>query len=319
MESTSKTYIVSPEEQGSRLDIFLAKHSRSLTRSRLKRLIDAEQVKLNDEIPKAGEKLKTGDTIELFIPPPEPLHAFPEPIPLTILYEDSKIIVINKPAGIVVHPAAGHYSGTLVNGLLYHCKALSSFGEPLRPGIVHRLDKNTSGAMVVAKTDASHQHLAAQFKAHSVTKVYRALTVGVIEEDKGTVSCLIGRHPKDPKRMSVRLSKGKMAITHWEVLKRYHYLTLLKIRLETGRTHQIRVHLASIRHPVLGDPEYGGRKTIACLPNPEMRELFTSVKRQLLHANTLGFVHPQKEDYVEFTAPLPEDFRMFLKKLQEQS
>ena len=316
MESTSKTHIVSPEDRGIRLDIYLATHNPSLTRSHLKRLIESENVKLNGTIPKAGEKLKPGDQIELTIPPPEPMRAFPEPIPLNILHEDSDVIVINKPAGLVIHPAAGHYSGTLVNGLLYHCKALSSFGEPFRPGIVHRLDKNTSGVMVVAKTDYSHQHLAAQFKAHSVTKEYRGFVVGVMEEDKGTVSSLIGRNPKDPKRMSVRQHQGKMAITHWEVFKRYPSFTFLTIRLETGRTHQIRVHFASIHHPVLCDPEYGGRKTIAFLPDPEVRQLLASVKRQLLHASTLGFIHPTREEYVEFFAPLPEDFRMLLQKLE---
>ncbi|HPD60938.1 MAG TPA: RluA family pseudouridine synthase [Thermodesulfobacteriota bacterium] len=301
-----------------RLDIYLTAHNPSLTRSRLKRLIQSENVKLNGNIPKAGEKLKPGDLIELTIPPAEPLRAFPEPIPLNILHEDSDIIVINKPAGLVIHPATGHYSGTLVNGLLYHCKTLSSFGEPFRPGIVHRLDKNTSGVMVVAKTDYSHQHLTTQFKAHSVTKEYQGIVVGVVEEDKGTVSSLIGRHPKDPKRMSVRLSKGKVAITHWEVFKKYPFFTFLTIRLETGRTHQIRVHLASIHHPVLCDPEYGGRKIIASLPDPDVRELLASVKRQLLHASTLGFIHPTREEYVEFTAPLPEDFHQLLQKLEGQ-
>jgi len=317
MESPSKTYIVSPENRGMRLDIYLATHNSSLTRSHLKRLIESEHVKLNGIIPKAGEKLKSGDRIELTIPPPEPLRALPEPIPLDILHEDSEIIIINKPAGLVIHPAAGHYSGTLVNGLLYHCKALSSFGEPFRPGIVHRLDKNTSGVMVVAKTDYSHQHLAAQFKAHAVTKEYRGFVVGVMEEDKGTVSSLIGRSLKDPKRMSVRHHQGKMAITHWEVFRRYPPFTFLTIRLETGRTHQIRVHLASIHHPVLCDPEYGGRKIIASLPDPDVRQLLASLKRQLLHASTLGFIHPTREEYVEFSAPLPEDFQMLLQKLKE--
>ncbi|MCX8012523.1 MAG: RluA family pseudouridine synthase, partial [Desulfobacterota bacterium] len=318
MELTIKTYIVSAEDEGMRLDVFLAKYNPDLTRSYFKRIIDGSQVKLNGENPKAGEKVRMGDQIELVVSPPEPLHASPEPIPLDIIYEDSEIIVINKPAGLVVHPAAGHYSGTLVNGLLYHCQNLSSLGDPLRPGIVHRLDKNTSGAMVVAKTDAAHQHLAAQFKAHSITKVYRAVVVGVMDQDAGTVSSLIGRHPKDPKKMSVRINNGKLAITHWEVLKRYPNLSLLNLRLETGRTHQIRVHLASIHHPVLGDPEYGGRKIIASLPDAELRGLISAVKRQFLHAYVLGFVHPAKEEYMEFTAPFPEEFQKLLRKLEEQ-
>ena len=211
--------------------------------------------------------------------------------------------MINKPAGLVIHPAAGHYSGTLVNGLLYHCEALSSFGEPFRPGIVHRLDKNTSGVMVVAKTDYTHQHLAAQFKAHSVTKEYRGFVVGVMEEDKGIFS-----HWEKSERPEKDVSaqhQGKLAITRWEVFRRYPSFTFLTIRLETGRTHQIRVHLASIRHPVLCDPEYGGRKTIASLPDPEVRQLLVSVKRQLLHSSTLGFVHPTRKEYVEFLCSSP--------------
>jgi len=318
MGLTVKTYTVSAEDEGTRLDILLTKFNPELTRSYLKKLIDENWVKLNGEIPKAGEKVKGGDLIELVLPPPEPLNAFPEPIPLDIIYEDSEVIVVNKPAGLVVHPAAGHYSGTLVNGLLYHCQSLSSVGDPLRPGIVHRLDKNTSGVMVVAKTDAAHQYLAAQFKAHSVTKIYRAVAVGVMEQDRGTVSSLIGRHPKDPKKMSVRLDEGKLAITHWEVLKQYPELTLLNLRLETGRTHQIRVHLASINHPVLGDPDYGGRKVIASLSDPELRQIISSVKRQFLHAYILGFVHPAKEEYVEFIAPLPEEFQRLLEKLEKE-
>jgi 23S rRNA pseudouridine1911/1915/1917 synthase len=318
MESMLKTYIVSPESRGMRLDVYLTAHNASLTRSHIKRLIESENVKLNGGIPKAGEMLKQGDRIDLTIPPPEPLQALPEPIPVNIVHEDADVIVINKPAGLVVHPAAGHYSGTLVNGLLYHCKTLSSFGEPFRPGIVHRLDKNTSGVMVVAKNDYSHQHLAAQFKAHSVTKEYRGFVVGVMEENKGTVSSLIGRHPKDPKRMSVQQHRGKMAITHWEIFKRYPPFTFLSIKLETGRTHQIRVHLANMHHPVLCDPEYGGRKTIAYLPDPDLRQLLASIKRQLLHASAIGFIHPRREDYVEFCVPLPEDFQLLLHKLEEQ-
>ena len=318
MESNLITHIVSPEDRGTRLDIYLTGRNPGLTRSHLKRLIENENVTLNGVIPKAGEKIKPGDLIKLTIPPPEPMRAFPEPIPLNILHEDFDVIVINKPAGLVIHPAAGHYSGTLVNGLLYHCKELSSFGEPFRPGIVHRLDMNTSGVMVVAKNDYSHQHLAAQFKAHSVKKEYRGFVVGVMEEDKGTVSSLIGRNLRDPKKMSVRLHQGKVAITHWEVFKRYPSVTFLAIRLETGRTHQIRVHLASIHHPVLCDPEYGGRKTIASLPDPELRQFLASVKRQFLHASILGFIHPRREEQVEFFAPLPEDFHLLLQKLERE-
>ncbi|MBW1679104.1 MAG: RluA family pseudouridine synthase [Deltaproteobacteria bacterium] len=310
--------MVSPQEQGIRLDIFLKNYNSHLTRSHLKKLIDREKVKLNEINPKAGARLKAGDRIELQISPPEPMIALPEPIPLNILFEDEAIIVINKPPGLVVHPAAGNYSGTLVNGLLYHYQSLPNQGCPLRPGIVHRLDKNTSGVMVVAKNNHAHQHLAAQFKDHTITRKYLALTVGVISESRGTISSLIGRHPRERKKMSSRPLRGKKAITHWEVLKRYRFFTLLKIGLETGRTHQIRVHLASIHRPVLGDAEYGGRKPLASLPKTESCQYLSLVKRQILHATTLGFIHPLQGEYAEFNAPPPEDFQSILQKLEEQ-
>lgn len=318
MESSLQTYIAFPEDRGIRLDIFLTKHNPSLSRSQIKKLIEKGNVLLNGEVSKAGAKMKAGDRIDLKIPPPEPMVALPEPIPLNILFEDTEIIVINKPPGLVVHPAAGNYSGTLVNGLLYHSKSLSSQGGPFRPGIVHRLDKNTSGVMVVAKNDRSHQHLATQFKDHTITRRYLALTVGIVKEDQGTISSLIGRNPRDRKKMSSRPHRGRMAITHWEVLKRYRLFTLLNIYLETGRTHQIRVHLASIHHPVLGDPDYGGRKPLSSLPTGESRHFFPLVKRQILHATTLGFIHPLTEVYVEFNVPPPEDIQSVLRELEEQ-
>ena len=273
---------------------------------------------MNKINPKAGTKLKAGDCIELQIPPPEPMVAMPEPIPLDLVFEDETVIVVNKPPGLVVHPAAGNYSGTLVNGLLYHCRSLSNQGAPLRPGIVHRLDKNTSGLLVIAKNDFAHQHLAAQFKNHTITRIYRGLAVGVLRGSRGTISSPIGRDPKDRKKMSSRPLWGRNAVTHWEVLKQYRFFTLLSIRLKTGRTHQIRVHLASIHHPVLGDPDYGGRKSLSFLPKTESRRFFSLVKRQLLHATTLGFIHPRQKKYVEFSTSLPEDFRSVLEKLEEQ-
>ena len=319
LESKKKIYIVSPQEQGIRLDIFLKNHNPQLTRSHLKKLIDQKKVKLNNKNPKAGAKLKVGDYIELLMHPPEPMTALPEPIPLNIVFEDEAVIVINKPPGLVVHPAAGNYSGTLVNGLLYHCQSLSGLGDSIRPGIVHRLDKNTSGVMVVAKTDYAHKQLSAQFKEHTIKRVYLAITVGALNKKRGTVSSLIGRHPKDRKKMSSRPLRGKLAVTHWEVMKQYRSLALLKISLETGRTHQIRVHLASIHHPVLGDPDYGGRKTLASLVKKEYPQLLPFIKRQLLHATTLGFIHPLTKRYVEFNVPPPEDFQSVLQKLENVS
>lgn len=317
LESQTFSYIVSSKDQGIRLDIFLTKSNPPLTRSCIKKLIDTEKVTLNNLRPKAGAKLKEGDRITFIIPPPKPMAALPEPILLTILSEDDAIIVVNKPPGLVVHPAAGNYSGTLVNGLLYHCQSLSSQGGPFRPGIVHRLDKNTSGVMVIAKNDYSHQHLACQFHEHTITRNYLAISIGVIKEPRGTISSLIGRNPRDRRKMSSQPVRGKQAITHWEVLKRYRFFTLLKISLETGRTHQIRVHLASIHHPVLGDPDYGGRKPVDLIPLKEFRYFLSLIKRQALHATTLGFIHPVRKEYVEFNAPPPDDLQSVLKKLEE--
>jgi len=313
------TYIVSFQDQGLRLDVFLNKYTPHLTRSHIKRLIDSQKVKLNEVIPKAGAKLKEGDYIVFHIPPPQPMTALPEFVPLDIVYEDDAIIIINKPPGLVVHPAAGNYSGTLVNGLLYHYQNLSSQGGPLRPGIVHRLDKNTSGVMVVAKNDHSHHHLADQFKLHTITRKYLAITVGVMKDSRGTISSLIGRHPKDRKKMSPRPRRGKKAVTHWAVQKRYRFFTSLTICLETGRPHQIRVHLASIHHPVLGDPDYEGRKPPASLPKQEFRHYLSLIKRQALHATTLGFMHPVRKEYVEFNVPPPEDFQSVIQELEKNT
>jgi len=313
------TYIVSPSDQGLRVDVFLQKHNPELTRSHIKRLIDSRRVTVNDLAPKAGLKLKEGFRIELHIPLPEPMKAVPEPIPLDILFEDEAILIVNKPPGLVVHPAAGNYSGTLVNGLLYHCRSLSKPGEVLRPGIVHRLDKNTSGVMVVAKNDRSHNHLAAQFKDHSITRRYLALVVGGMKESRGTISSLIGRHPRDRKKMSSNPVRGKEAITHWEVLKSYRFFTLLRVNLETGRTHQIRVHLAGMHRPVFGDPEYGGRKPSGTISRAAFGSCLRLIKRQALHAAILGFIHPFEEKYVEFSAPPPEDFTSVLEKIEEVS
>jgi 23S rRNA pseudouridine1911/1915/1917 synthase len=319
LESNTKTYVVPLQDEGLRLDVFLKSANPTLSRSHLKKLIDRQNVKLNAVIPKAGARLKAGDRIHLQVPPPAPMTALPEPIPLDIVFEDESALVVNKPPGLVVHPAAGNYSGTLVNGLLHHCRSLPDQGNPFRPGIVHRLDKNTSGVLVVAKNDHAHQHLAAQFKDHTINRVYLALVLGSPRTGQGTISSLIGRHPKDRKKMSSRPRRGRQAVTHWEIIKRYPSFSLLRVRLETGRTHQIRVHLASIHHPVAGDPDYGGRKALAALPKTDATQSVSSVRRQLLHAATLGFIHPLKDTYAEFSAPPPEDFQSVLEKLEEGS
>ena len=311
------THIVPPSDQGTRLDLFLTSQHPDVTRSFLKRLIERQHVILDGKPAKAGTKLKAGSRIELTVPPPEPMQATAEAITLDIVHEDEAILVVNKPPGMVVHPAAGNYSGTLVNAVLHHCDSLSSEGGSLRPGIVHRLDKNTSGILVIAKNDYAHRHLAEQFKEHTITRKYQALLIGVLNDDRGTISSLIGRHPTDRKRMSSRPRRGKEAITHWRVVRWYQYFTLVEAVLETGRTHQIRVHFSSVHHPVLGDPDYGGRKPSGSIPPVHFRHCLSLIKRQALHAQTLGFIHPVREEYVEFCAPPPDDFQSLLKALGE--
>ena len=247
---------------------------------------------------------KAGERIELLIPPPETMDAKPEDIPLEIVYEDDDLLVVNKPKGMVVHPAPGHSSGTLVNALLYHCgDSLSGINGVIRPGIVHRIDKDTSGLLIVAKNDTAHAHLAQQIKEHSFTRIYEAVVYGNVKEDSGTVDAPIGRHPTDRKRMCVTEKNSRNAVTHYEVLARYPGFTHLRLKLETGRTHQIRVHMAYLGHPVAGDPVYGVKKVI------------TSLGGQCLHARVIGFVHPTTGEYLEFTSELPAYFTTFLKKL----
>ncbi len=316
-EHKRHAYIVSPPDQGMRLDLFLSKQHPELTRSFLKRLIDRRCVLLNGKPAKPGAKLKRGDAIELRVPPPEPMAAEPEAIPIDVVHEDEAIIVVNKPPNMVVHPAAGNYRGTLVNALLHHYGSLSGQGGLLRPGIVHRLDKNTSGLLVVAKNDYAHNHLAEQFKNHSITRKYQAIVIGLLKEDHGTITSLIGRHPTDRKRMSSRPRRGKEAVTHWKVLQWSQFLTHVEVTLETGRTHQIRVHLASIHHPVLGDPDYGGRKPLGSISPMQFRQYLSLMKRQALHAHALGFVHPVRKKYVEFRVDPADDFQRILDEIRE--
>ncbi len=310
------TFTVASADTKTRLDIFLSQKLPELTRSRIKKLIEDGQTSLNNKPAKAGVKIKTGDQIGITIPAPQPIKAEPEKIPLDIVYEDRHIIVINKPHGLAVHPGAGRAKGTLVNALLYHCKDLSGIGGALRPGIVHRIDKDTSGVLVVAKTDKSHQFLSKQFKEHSMKRRYLALVWGMVKNDEGTIDLPIGRHVSERKKMSVRTSRGRRAVTHYKVIKRFDNFTLIEATLETGRTHQIRVHLSAIRHPVAGDPVYG-KKNMPSGLSPKLTILLKNLKRQALHAQTLGIIHPETKEYMEFTAPLPDDIKDIITALEE--
>ena len=304
-----------------RLDRFLAESLPELTRSQVKRLIDEGRVLQDGKPVKAGARLKGGEDLVISLPEPAPAEAISEEIPLNILYEDPLLVVVNKPAGMVVHPAPGHHQGTLVNALLHHCKDLSGIGGELRPGIVHRLDKGTSGVMVATKNDLAHNHLARQFKDHSITRRYVALVHGLWPENRGIVDQQIGRHPTQRKKMSSAGRTGRRAVTHWRVLQRFEQdrLTLVELTLETGRTHQIRVHFAEMQRPVVGDPVYGGAGRTKSLGDPELRNLVNRLDRQALHARLLGFIHPESGTYLEFSAPLPEDMQGILDYLETKN
>jgi 23S rRNA pseudouridine1911/1915/1917 synthase len=304
-----------------RLDRFLAESLPELSRSQVKRLIDEGRVHQDGKPVKAGARLKGGEDLVISLPEPAPAAAISEEIPLNILYEDPLLVVVNKPAGMVVHPAPGHHQGTLVNALLHHCQDLSGIGGELRPGIVHRLDKGTSGVMVATKNDLAHNHLARQFKDHSITRRYVALVHGLWPEKRGIVDKQIGRHPTQRKKMSSAGRTGRRAVTHWRVLQRFEQdrLTLVELTLETGRTHQIRVHFAEMQRPVVGDPVYGGAGRTKSLSDPELRNLVNRLDRQALHARLLGFIHPESGTYLEFSAPLPEDMQGILDYLETKN
>ena len=277
-----------------------------ITRSYLQKLLKDGSVQMNGKPVKASTKTAVGAVIALTIPEPEEPEILPENIPLDILYEDSDVILINKPKNMVVHPAAGHYTGTLVNALMYHCRGdLSGINGVLRPGIVHRIDKDTTGVLIVCKNDRAHNALAEQLKEHSITRKYRAIVCGNLKEDEGTVDAPLGRHPQDRKKMAIVRSGGKRAVTHYRVLERFGNDTYIECQLETGRTHQIRVHMASQGHPLLGDEIYGRAKSPFKLEG------------QTLHAMVLGFIHPTTGEYMEFEAPLPEYFEKLLEKLRK--
>lgn len=293
-------------DAGLRIDKYLSDQC-AISRSYIQKLLKAEAVLVAGKPVKSNYKVNVGDKIELEIPDAVEPEIEPENLSLDILYEDSDIIIINKPKNMVVHPAAGHYSGTLVNGLMYHCKEeLSGINGVMRPGIVHRIDMDTTGVLIVCKNDRSHNSIAAQLKEHSITRKYYAIVHGVLKEDQGTVDAPIGRHPVDRKKMSVNERNGREAVTHYKALERFHKYTYVECQLETGRTHQIRVHMAGIGHPLLGDCVYGPAKCPYKLQG------------QTLHAGVLGIVHPGTGEYMEFTAPLPEYFEELLGKLRNE-
>lgn len=311
------SFSITDKHRDVRLDVFLASQINDLTRSRVQELIRKEFVKVNGRPPKSGYRLKKGDEVSLLIPPPIPHKLEAEQVDFSPVHEDASLIVLNKPPGLVIHPAPGHQSGTLVHGLLQHCADLSGIGGVLRPGIVHRLDKDTSGLVVVAKSDRSHAFLAKQFKARSVEKRYLAIVHGIMDGTKGEIDLPIARHPKRRKEMSVLPSKGRRAVTFWVKMEEFGGgFTLLSVIPKTGRTHQIRVHLSYLGHPIVGDPVYGFKRNWWKKRTPLANLILPLLKRQQLHAEILGFIHPESEKYCEFRAPVPEDMGRILAVLR---
>ena len=300
-------YTVEENLSGMRLDKFLTEIYPEQTRSFLQKLVKSGEIKVNGKsVTKAGFVVERGDQVYASIPAPQAVEIEAENIPLDILYEDADVLIVNKPKGMVVHPSAGHYSGTLVNAIMYHCAdSLSGINGEIRPGIVHRIDMDTTGALIICKNDAAHVDIAEQIKEHTVTRRYRGIVCGIVKEDEGTIEGAIGRHPTQRKKMAINEKNGKPAITHYKVLQRFAKYTYMEFCLETGRTHQIRVHMASIGHPLLGDELYGNPKNLA----------MKGLQGQTLHAMVIGYVHPSTHEYMEFEAPLPEYFQKLLQKL----
>ncbi|MDO4748257.1 MAG: RluA family pseudouridine synthase [Eubacteriales bacterium] len=301
-------FTITTEEVGKRIDAFLSDKLEDFSRSAITKAIEKGLLTVNDKTVSKSYKLNLDDEVSFTIEDPVELDVVAQDIPLDIVYEDDDLLVVNKPKGMVVHPAAGNYTDTLVNALLFHCKdSLSGINGVLRPGIVHRIDKNTSGLLIVAKNDISHRHLAQQIKEHSFTREYLTIVYGNIKDDSGTIDAPIGRHHTDRKKMCVTTKNSKNAVTHYEVLERLNGYTFLRCKLETGRTHQIRVHMSYIGHPVAGDDVYGPKKVIKQLEG------------QCLHAQKLGFIHPKTNEYLEFSSEIPSVFSEFLHKLQKLS
>lgn len=298
-------YLIEEDEEDIRLDVFLSSTLEESSRSYIQKIIENGGVKVNGSLKKSSYKLKLNDTVILDVPEVKKLEVIAEDIPIEIVYEDSDLIVVNKPSGMVVHPASGISSGTLVNALLFHCSDLSGINGIARPGIVHRIDKDTSGLLVIAKNDLAHNKLSEQLKEHTTTRVYLALVEGVIKDDEGTIDAPLARHKTERIKIAVTIG-GRNAVTHYKVIERFKNTTLLSCRLETGRTHQIRVHMAYIRHPVVGDPIYGFKK----------QRFNTS--GQLLHAKKLGFIHPTTGNYIEFESEIPAEFKKIINILRNE-
>lgn len=302
----TEIYEVMEEQEGERLDKFLSIIYPDTSRSFFQKLIKENGIFVNDKVEKASYRMSFEDVVTIHFPDAVETSIEPEDIPLDILYEDEDLLIVNKPKGMVVHPSAGHFSGTLVNAIMYHCKdSLSGINGEIRPGIVHRIDMDTTGSLIICKNDNSHVNIAEQIKVHSVNRIYEGIVHGNVKEDEGTVEGAIGRHPVERKKMAINEKNGKPAITHYKVLERFGNYTYMQFKLETGRTHQIRVHMSSIGHPLLGDALYSSGKTN-----------FKNLCGQTLHAKTIGFVHPTQNKYMEFQAPLPEYFEKLLSQLK---
>lgn len=301
------SWFVENDANNMRIDRFISERMSDTSRSYIQKLIKDERVTVDSKVVKSNYKVKEGEWVEIVLPEPVSLDIEAENIPLDILYEDSDVLLVNKPKDMVVHPSAGHVTGTLVNALLYHCKdSLSSINGVMRPGIVHRIDKDTTGILIICKNDKAHNCIAEQLKVHSITRRYHALVWNNVTDDTGTVDAPIGRHPVDRKKMAINHKNGKHAVTHYKVLERFGQYTYIQCELETGRTHQIRVHMASIGHPLVGDPVYG----------PAKQPFKTD--GQMLHAKVFGFIHPSTNEYMEFETDLPEYFQLILEKLRNK-
>ena len=309
MSDSVQNLIAEPEDKGTRIDKYLSQELEDVSRSRIQKLLDDGDITVDDKCVKSNYKLNGTEHITITIPELIVPQILPENIPLNIIYEDDDVILIDKPKGMVVHPSAGHYTGTLVNAIMYHCKdSLSGINGEIRPGIVHRIDMDTTGSLIVCKNDEAHVDIAQQIKEHSVNRIYVGIVCGNVKEDEGTIEGPIGRHPVERKKMAINEKNGKPAVTHYKVLERFGNYTYMQFKLETGRTHQIRVHMASIGHPLLGDALYSSN-----------RSAFKNLRGQTLHAQTIGFIHPRTGEYMQFSAPLPEYFKKLLSILQSES